>query len=201
MNCRALSLPLLALSIWLASCSDEPSAYPPIITNLADAYVNDQGVMYMIETDYGQQYLLTNPQADYAPGHIYRTLSGYVPTAPGHATLYQMSGVYLLHDSTATALRHATPVVSAWRAGRYINLHLAPLTQGGVQYWGFTIDSVSERHTRLGLHHNQNADPCSFTRDVFASIPVDSIPGTQPGDTLSLTVPTPAGPHTWTFVR
>lgn len=191
---------LAALTLCMA-CGDEQETYPSILTEMADAYVDAEGILYKIETDRGQSYTLTNPQQGFKPESIYRTLSGFVPQTDGSATLYQMKGVHILRDSTAIGHKDPTGILSAWRAGRYINLHLQPKTQGGTHYWGFTVDSVAQGKTWIGLHHRQNNDPLSYSQDVYASIPVDSIKTAQPGDTLTITIATFDGTKTWTFKK
>lgn len=195
------ALMCLALLFLCQACKEEQETYPSIITEMADAYVNEHGVMFQIETDKGDVYALTNPQKDYKPNSVYRTLSGFVPQGPGTATLYQMKGVHILRDSTAIGRKDPTGILSAWRAGRYINLHLQPKTQGGTHYWGFTVDSVAQGTTWIGLHHKQNSDPLSYTQDLYASIPVDSIKAALPGDSLIMTVATFNGLKTWTFKK
>ena len=112
-----------------------------------------------------------------------------------------MKGVHILRDSTAIGRKDPTGILSAWRAGRYINLHLQPKTQGGTHYWGFTVDSVAQGTVWIGLHHKQNSDPLSYTQDLYASIPVDSIKTALPGDSLIMTVATFNGLKTWTFKK
>ena len=195
------ALMCLTLLFLCQACKDEQETYPSIITEMADACVNEHGVMFQIETDKGDVYALTNPQKDYKPNSVYRTLSGFVPQGPGTATLYQMKGVHILRDSTAIGRKDPTGVLSAWRAGKYINLHLSPKTQGGKQYWGFAVDSVSAGHTRISLHHRQNNDAPAYTQDTYASIPVDSIASAAQGDTITITVATFEGNKTWTFKK
>ena len=51
---------LAALTLCMA-CGDEQETYPSILTEMADAYVDAEGILYKIETDRGQSYTLTNP--------------------------------------------------------------------------------------------------------------------------------------------
>lgn len=192
---------LLTVLLCCHACKEEQETYPSIITEMTDAYVNDQGVMYQICTDQGKTFTLTNPQKGFNPNSMYRTLSGFVPQGEASATLYQLQGVYLLRDSSSVGEKNPTGVQSAWRAGKYINLHLTPKTQGGTQYWGFVVDSVSQGHVRISLHHSQNGDAPSYSKDVYASIPVDSIPAATEGDTITMTVATFSGEKTWTFKK
>ena len=63
------------------------------------------------------------------------------------------------------------------------------------------MDSVAQGITWIGLHHKQNSDPLSYTQDLYASIPVDSIKTALPGDSLIMTVATFNGLKTWTFKK
>ncbi len=80
-------------------------------------------------------------------------------------------------------------------------MYLSPLTQGGKQYWGFITDSIKGGHAWVSLHHNQNADPLSYTQPTYASLPVDSIKGIQAGDSITLRINTFNGTQTWNFKK
>lgn len=187
--------------ICLASCSNnEDDTYPSIITEMADLYTDGQGVMEKFTTDAGVTYQIINGQGDLQPKALYRILCGYVPSG-NSATLYQVQGVNYLRDSTKIAKTDPIGVKSAWRAGKYINMYLSPLTQGGTQYWGFITDSIKNGHAWVSLHHNQNADPLSYTQPTYASLPVDSIKGIQEDDDITLCINTFNGLQTWNFKK
>lgn len=196
---KLLFLPLFAA--FMAACGDNDEAYPSIVTELADGYTDEAGVMYQICTDRDETFRLTNSVSGLLPSAVYRVLTGYADLGQGMARLYQMQGVYLLRDSTDRGVTDPTGVLSVWRAGRYINFHLAPKTQGGTHHWGFLTDSVRPGWIYLSLHHNQHADPAFYTTDVYASLPVDSIQGIETGDSICLTVRTFGGPKTWRFKK
>ncbi len=167
---------LLALSLCFVACNDDDDAYPSIITDILDGITNSSGALTTLQTDEGEAYTLTNPQSGLVKNAIYRCLCGY--TLEGNkATLYSLSGVYILRDSTERAVKDPLPIVSAWQTSRYINLHLRPKTQGGTQYYGYVTDSIVDGHVYLSLHHRQNGDPEAYSTDVYASIPLDSIEG------------------------
>ena len=187
--------------ICLASCSNnEDDTYPCIITEMADLYTNDDGKMEKFTTDADITYQITNGKGDLKPRAFYRILCGYVPSG-NSATLYQVQGVNYLRDSTKIAKTDPTGVKSAWRAGKYINMYLSPLTQGGTQYWGFITDSIKDGHAWVSLYHNQNADPLSYTQPTYASLPVDSIKGIREGDIITLCINTFNGLQTWNFKK
>jgi hypothetical protein len=192
---------LICLTTFVSSCSkSEDDAYPNIITEMVDLYTNDQGVMEKFTTDAGVTYQVTDGKGELKANVIYRILCGYVP-AGNSATIYQAQSAYILRDSTAIAKTDPTGVKSAWRAGKYINLYLSPLTQGGTQYWGFITDSIKGGHVWVSLYHNQNADPLSYTQPTYASLPVDSIKGILQGDSITLCINTFNGQQTWNFKK
>jgi hypothetical protein len=195
-----LILAIVCLTAIVSSCSKEEEAYPSIITEMADMYTNAEGVGSKITTDAGATYTITNRIADLAPNALYRILCGYVPSG-NNAAIYQAQSAYYLKDSTEIAKTDPTDVKSAWRAGKYINMYLIPLTQGGTQYWGFIIDKVENGHAWVSLYHNQNGDPLSYTQPTYASLPVDDIKDIQEGDIITLSIKTFNGIQTWDFKK
>lgn len=190
----------LACLAFFASCGDEEQVYPDIVTEFVDMKADGTGVARSILLDNGTRYGITNRIGDLKPKATYRVVCGFV-SCDTLATIYQLEGVHLLHDSTEVATTDPIGVLSVWHAGRFVNMHLTPKTQGGDQYWGFTVDSITEHHAHVSLHHSQLADPTSYTKDVYASLPVDSIQGYSQGDTVSLTINTFKGFQTWTMKR
>ncbi len=165
---------LCLAALCLAACGDGDDAYPSVVTEIVDGITDGGGALALLLTDEGERYTLTNPQDGLLANAVYRCLCGYVPDGD-RATLYSLSGVYVLRDSTGTAARDPLPIVSAWRTPRYINLHLRPKTQGGTHYYGYITDSIVDGHAYLSLHHRQNGDPEAYSADVYASIPLDSV--------------------------
>ena len=188
------------LTAVVSSCKKEDDSYPSIITEMADLYTNAEGVGEKFTIDTGITYTVTNGPVNLAPNALYRILCGYVPSGES-AVIYQAQSVHYLRDSTEIAKTDPTEVKSAWRAGKYINMYLSPLTQGGVQYWGFITDSIKDGHAWLSLYHNQNNDPLSYTQPTYASLPVDSIKNIQEGDIITLCINTFNGPQTWDFKK
>lgn len=195
-----LILAIGCLTTFVACKNNEDDTYPSIITEMADLYTNDEGVGEKFTTDAGVTYTVTKGPDDLVPNALYRILCGYVPSGD-KATVYQAQSAYYLKDSTEIAKTDPTGVQSAWRAGKYINMYLSPLTQGGMQYWGFITDSIKGGHAWVSLYHNQNNDPLSYTQPTYASLPVDSIKGIQEGDIITLCINTFNGPQTWDFKK
>lgn len=195
----------LLLVAALVSCDkdddDASDFYPNILTEFAMIRTDDAGTMIELTTDNEQTYTITNPQEGYDKNANYRAVCGYV--ADGHkATLYHATGAYMLRDSTQLAYdSEPVKVTSVWQSGRYINLHLSPLTQGGTQYWGYRIDETSGNTTHISLHHRQNGDPLSYTATVYASIYVDDLESISAGNLIALHIKTFDGEQVWTFKK
>lgn len=196
----------------LSACQSktEEAPYPAIITDFANLHTDPTGNIFQIEPDNGPCYYLDPAIQGNIPNATLRALCGYAlqntdaNAQKQTARLYTLTTVELLQDSTQNAYpgNDSTKILSAWKSGRYINLHLAPLTQGGRQYWGYRLTRPeNDRSTyTLTLYHNQNNDPQSFTQEIYASISLMPLmEQAQTGDTVRLQVNTYEGVKTWTF--
>lgn len=203
---KHFSLVILTLCL-LAACKkggEEPweDFYPNVINEFATIGTDASGNMVRLITDDDKTYAIANPQSGYHKNALYRTVCGFEYQGEQAVYLHTAVSAMVLRDSTVVAAQSdPTGVRSIWRKGRFINLHLAPLTQGGEQYWGYRLDSVRGRTTHLSLHHRQLADPTSYTEDVYASIPLDSLKDVQPEDSVALHVATFQGDRQWRFKR
>lgn len=174
----------ILFSLFTSSCShDDDAPYPNLITEMADLYTDEQGMLDKLVLDNNTSYEISNRKSGYHPKALYRVLCDFLPS-DGKAEIYRLTGAYILRDSTSAVRHDPVTLRSAWRSPRYINLHLAAKTQGGTQYFGFAIDSIvattetdgtAHQHAYLSLHHNQNGDPTSYTGELFASLPLDSL--------------------------
>ena len=168
------------LFLCLSSCNDDKNdVYPSIVTELADCPTDAQGTMSSIVLDDDTRLTLSNPKTGLKPSVTYRALVGYTLGNDGYATLYSAKPATLLKDSTDVGISDPTNIVSIWRTGRYINLHLLPKTQGGNQTWGYIIERIEGQHAYLRLHHRQGSDPISYSTDQYASLPLDLVPATR----------------------
>lgn len=196
----------------LSACQSETeeTSYPPIITDFANLHTDPTGNIYQIEPDDCPRYYLDPIIQGNIPNATLRALCGYAlqetdTTAQRQtARLYTLTTVELLQDSTQNTNpgNDPTKILSAWKSGRYINLHLAPLTQGGRQYWGYRLTRPENGRSTytLTLYHNQNNDPQSFTQEIYASISLMPLmEQAQTGDTVRLQVNTYEGVKTWAF--
>ncbi len=185
----------LVIAAIFVACNDEESLpYPSIVTEMADCLTNGEGVMYRMVLDNDTALDITNRQSNLKPNATYRCLAGFTQT-DGKATLYSLRSCPLLHDSTLVAVKDPVAVVSLWKSSRYLNLHLLPKGQQFKHDWGYATDSVIGRHTYITLHHRQGDDPLSYSADVYASLPLNSLAT----DSLTLRILTFEGLRQWTF--
>ncbi len=205
---------LFICTFTLLSCAeDDEEAYPSLITELAMAESDAQGLMTTFTPDGGPTYKVLNSIKGMPPNSRLRVLVGYVKeqkptTSTLQASVYKAQEVPVLWDFTniPSMKRDPTGIQSAWLSGGFINLHLTPKTHGGKQAWGFTQDSVTTNALgttthHLSLYHNQFEDATSYTTELYASIDLDSIAALVPNDSIHLTVPTFTGPAEWQFKR
>lgn len=198
---------LAAMAVILGACSsaDEEDMYPSLISEFGIVYTDADTCIWQFDTDGGSTYRLASPirlsGAD--PDARYRGIVRYVTEAAGGAQLRGFQGTPLLHDSTAVAQTDPTGIESVWMGRDFINLRLTPRTQGGQQYWGYAIDSVStdSTHYHLRLHHSQQNDPTSYTATLYASIDARRLPSYHQGDTITLHINTFNGLRTWKLTR
>ena len=195
---------LFLLLLLLVCCKDGDGTsdiYPNVVTEFAMLRTDDSGTMIQLITDDERTYTLTNPQSGYKQNFSYRAVCGYVPEGRT-ARLYNATSAYMLCDSTELAYEpDPIKVTSVWQSGRYINMQLAPLTQGGTQYWGYRVDEVSGNTTHVSLHHKQNGDPLSYTETVYASLKMDDLETVPAGDNIVLHIKTFKGEQVWTFKK
>ena len=195
---------LLLLLLLLVCCKDGDDSsdfYPNVVTDFAMVRTDDSGTMIELTTDDERTYTLSNPQPGYKENAKYRAVCGFVADGQ-NATLYHATGAYMLRDSTELAYEpDPIKVTSVWQSGRYINMQLAPLTQGGIQYWGYRVDEVSGNTTHISLHHKQNGDPLSYTETVYASLSIDDFESVPAGDNIVLHIKTFDGDRVWAFKK
>ena len=193
---------LCSALLLLFSCKDSSDdIYPNVVTEFAMLRTDDSGTIIELTTDDECTYTLSNPQSGHKKNFSYRAVCGYILDGQT-ARLYNATGAYLLQDSTELAYEpDPIKVTSVWQSGRYINMQLAPLTQGGTQYWGYRVDEVSGNTTHISLHHRQNDDPLSYTETVYASLKIDDFETIPAGDNIVLHIKTFKGEQVWTFKK
>ncbi len=195
----------------LTTCGEDGEdrrPYPSLITEFAELYTDGNGSGTYFVNDDGQRYAAHTPLQGLLPDAAYRLVFGYEPTGTllngtPEARIYTAETVTLLKKTdTPSSADAPTAVTAVWRGSEYLNLHLTPKTQGGMQEWGYRTDSVtltSAGNTyHLSLAHRQPDDPFSYSATVYASLPLRPL-GMYPGDSITFTALTFEGRRTWRF--
>lgn len=213
-RCQFMPVMLSAVSaMFLVACSEKNEPYPDIVTEFADISTDHTGRLCDILTDNGVRYAITNTNIrPHRPDTVYRAVVGFVPeisTTPSYvgAQVYSLIGACVLGDSTGIVCHDPTGIESMWTAGSYVNMQLTAKSQGGLQYWGYAVDSLEMAGTAgrqyschyLSVHHVQGADPLSYSRTYYCSILIPAIPQYHSGDTVNVTVHTFGGRKSWMF--
>lgn len=201
----SLSLILLLGVMMVVSCSDDKD-YPSLITDFVVARTNASGTVSSVSLDGGGRYdVSAQAIASSSKDTLLRCIASY--TLEGDKMqLYNIAHVFSSRPRPAediqtvvdsalhldTLPRDPLKVVSLWRGGGYINIHLGLMTTGSDKHsYAFSEDSTG--HYSL-VHHRPADDAESYTRQVYMSMPIpDSV------TTLTFSVPTYEGIYTRTF--
>lgn len=203
----------VASAMFIGACSEKGEPYPDIVTEFADISTDHTGRLCDILTDNGVRYAVTNTNIrPHRPDTVYRAVVGFVPemsvVSPSvGARIYSLVGASVLGDSTGIVCHDPTGIESMWTSGSYVNMQLTAKSQGGLQHWGYAVDSLEMAGTAgrqysshyLSVHHVQGTDPLSYSRTYYCSIFIPAIPQYHFGDTVNVTVHTFDGRKSWTF--
>ena len=196
--------------LFVAACSnDDDNDYPPIVTDLLVASVDANGREVSVRLDDGTTYNVAAQQVESEKKDTtLRCLATY--THDGNTGLklnsirtiysdtpYPVSSFYMVvngvayHDASLLP-RSPMKVISMWKSGGYLNMHLGLMTTGyGNHQYAFCEDSVG--HYSL-LHQRPMGDGGSYTEHVYMSMP---LPEGQ--EEVTFTVKTYDGDYTRTF--
>ena len=205
---RGITLLIAVLSVMacLVSCDNEDNEYLDAYVNALGEFRTDHnGKVKEFCLDDGTTYTLTNDISGLTPDSIYRVQALYLSNG-SKTTITQYAEVLAPMPRQIEADKQKTDAVglsAIWNGGRYINLRLALLTQGGVHYFAF-MDEGTEIHEdgtkikRIKLYHDQNGNGTYYTRELIISCPVYQYEGElQSGkDSVSLTIQTFEGEKT-----
>lgn len=184
---------VLAATLLLAvSCNkDDGELYPSILTSTATLWADAEGYATSLVVDndstYNALYAVDKDGNETAisglpAGDGVRVICNYEQQPDGRVRIYGISSLANLRDcSSLDTLKHdPLTVVSVWKGGGFVNMHLKPKSAGGLHSWGFLRDSVrtnvlgGQTHY-ISLFHDQKDDPFSYSRDVYACIGFDTL--------------------------
>ena len=173
--------------------------YSLLTAEMADVTVDSDKFIKNVETDQGEQLILTNPvtvswieKGD----TTYRTLLYYKKLSNGQSEAVSMRKVGVMkpgkQENTKTDPLY---VESIWmgKNRKYVNMRLRLLTgvsedEKAVHTLGIVRDTEasSDSHEHLVLYHDQGGQPEYYSTTAFVSIPLSEISA----DTLTSTVNT-----------
>ncbi len=203
----------MALVACLATCSDgddDGNEYvPPYVTDLLVATTDANGMVQSVCLDDGTIHHVASQQVDLEwEDTLLRCMAVYTYDGDKNLKLssirpifcskpYPATSIYVVIDGKAyqdvsLLPRDPMKVVSMWKSGGYINLHLGLMTtDNGVHQYAFCEDSVG--HYSL-LHQRPANDGSAYTEHVYLSMP---LPEKQ--IQVTFTVKTYEGDYTQTF--
>lgn len=215
---QPLSKPLLSLLcvgclLFLIGCADDSehdgdSYIPSLITDMVDVLTDANGTLSTVRLDDGSTYSIAAQQyTSNQKETLLRCRASYTLDA-GDMKIYSLTRVFcdnpipadsfvvvldgVSHRGAAYLPRDPMKVISAWRSGGYVNLHLGLMTTGqGTHQYAFCEDSVGCYSL---VHLRPAADAESYTEHVYMSMPVP-----EGKDSLIFSVYTYDGIYTRTF--
>lgn len=167
----AAGLPVSAI----VSCTDSEEPFPNVVTQMAEVSTEADGRLSRMLTDDGSSFRILNELYAGKTQATYRMLCNYV-VEPEGATLMGTSGVWVLRPDEKPQKTLPLTIVSAWKSGRYANLHLQYMRKSARHTITLSQDSVADGITYLTIHHPWVNDVQAWTVDDYASIPLDELP-------------------------
>ncbi len=167
------------LTAAVLSACDDSEVYPDYITNMADVATRWDGRVTTMTTDDDESYTISNELYAQEGNSVYRLLCTYTlddNTASASITLHGTTAVWVLTPSQAPTQELDLSIVSAWKGGNYINMHLQYMYQEAQHTFTLTQDSVKDGITYLSIHHPYVEDNEAWTADAYASIPWTGLP-------------------------
>ena len=203
----------VAFAVCLVACTDgddDGGEYiPSYITDFLVASTDADGKVVSVRLDNGTTYNVASQQVDLErKDTLLRCMATYTQEKGKSLKLYSIYPVFSNKPLKATSIyflidgklyqdvsllpREPMKVISMWKSGGYLNLHLGLMTTDkGVHQYLFCEDSVG--HYSL-LHQRPSYDGSAYTENVYLSMP---IPEGQ--DSFTFTVHTYEGDYTRTF--
>lgn len=173
-------LSVMLLAFCFAGCDDDSDGdyYPSLLTDFVTAETDNKGIVSKVTFDDGAMYNVTKQSiSSDMPDTTLRCLAIYTKEGAVY-DFYQLKLVFSDEARPADQFkdRSAAPVkmVSQWKSGKYVNMHLGLMTTGnGKHGYGFCIDSVVSKTTYVSLLHKRpEGDAESYTQDIYMSLPL-----------------------------
>lgn len=189
------------------ACSEDGECYPPIITDLVVVETDAQGMVETVRMDHGERFPVHQALNFHVADSSFRCMASYTQDA-GKVTFFDLVKVFsqppypvddyyvvvngVVHHDASMLPRHPVKVISMWRSGGYINMHLGVKTAGmGWHQYGFCEDSV---HHYWLLHQRPAQDGQAYTEQVYLSMPIP-----EEEERLTFSIHTDEGVYTQVF--
>lgn len=204
-------LTVLAIGVLtLMACNDDDTYMSAWREDLAELYTVSDGRVDRLVLDDGTAFRVENSVVLQSPDTVRRVFCAFVETDIGQARLGSYKFVVTidpLSSAGRTIVQDPLSVVSAWRAGNYVNLKLdlktGPSSKSHI--FGFYEQAIEPnpnggKMLKLVLHHDQNSDDLYYTRSIYLSAALRNYANRlAAGDSISLSVQTFAGEKTYKF--
>jgi hypothetical protein len=193
----------------MVACSDDENDVPSYITDFLMVSVDANGKVTSVRLDDSTTYQIAAQQFSVdVKDTVLRCKATYTHDTHKDFKLYGLSYVYSERPYPASSFywvvngevyrdvsllpRDPMKVISMWKSGGYLNMHLGLMTtDNGYHQYFFCEDSVG--HFSL-LHQRPANDGSSYTKDVYMSMPIP-----EGLDSLTFSVTTYDGIYTRTF--
>ena len=204
----AVGLSVVCMVACSAGEDDGDEYIPPYITDLLEVATDADGMLSVVALDNGATYDVTEQQkmTDY-PDTTFRCRAIYT-LEKETLKLYSVSTVFAQKPVPASAFslvingvvypgeeyipRDPMKVISMWKSGGYINLHLGLMTTGKqVHQYAFCEDAPGKYSL---VHLRPYGDEESYTEQVYMSMPIP-----EGVDKLTFSVYTYDGVYTQAF--
>lgn len=216
-RCVTMKQPLVNILGWLcafvmlSACSDDDGDYvPPYLTDMVNISTDAEGTLSLVMLDNGTSFdISAQKMMSDAPETTIRCRATYTLNK-GKMTLYGAAAVFadkpvpashftlvkngVVYRGSEYIPRDPVKLVSMWKSGGYINLHLGVMTTGlGCHQYAFCEDGEGQYSL---VHLCPWGDDASYTEQVYMSMPIpDGI------DELTFSVYTYDGVYTQTFKK
>ena len=200
---------LLAITLLLSACSkDDDDAMPSVFTDLVVAKTDANSVISSITTDDGKEWGLNHTIVSDVKDSLMRCYCVY-KVEGGKLSVYTLKGVFSSYPKEASKYNSLptdpVKVVSLWKSGGYLNMHLGIMTTGGGAHkYGFALDSIHNATDNLSkgtawfsfLHERPSDDAESYTEDHYFSMPIGDY---ADYDSIIVSINTYEGSRTFRF--
>lgn len=179
----------VAFAVCLVACADgedDNGGYiSPYVTDFLVASTDAEGKLVSVRLDDGTTYNVADQQVDLErKDTLLRCLATYTQDKRFKLSSiypvfsnkpYPATSIYVIVDGkpyqdVSLLPRDPMKVISMWKAGGYLNLHLGVMTTNmGLHQYAFCEDSVG--HYSL-LHSRPASDGSAYTEHIYMSMPI-----------------------------